>query len=549
MSAAPQHDLNLDIIAAPLVGSRLIEDYLAGAAALAPFFAGHPFDPSAYARKANEIDARVTPTQRASLRSVIRPTSEAARAKLERILAGEGLVVTTGQQPGLFDGPLYTTHKVLTAVRLAAELQSLLGREVTPLFWLASNDHDWQEANHTHVIDVHNYLRRIELPERTDAPVSMAHRMLGADVDAAFDQLTQLLPGSEFTPALLEQVRRAYAPERTMADAFAERIETCFAEFDLLMVDATDPALCALARPLFERELSRTSEHARVLQSQTERVEAAGYSAQVSIASDAANVFYEDDLGRERLVREAGSWQLRRTKRRMDDSEVRALLADHSERFSPNVLLRPVVESALFPTLAYVAGPAETSYFAQIGCLFAEHEVGMPLIFPRASITLVEHKVRKVLDKMDLQLKDFRRPLQQLTAQIVRDELPAEVSEALSALRAGLDNGYETLERAARAIDPTLKGPLGKAHNASQGQLRDAEKKILVHVKARNEVVLDQVHKAAVNLFPNGEPQERVLTLIHYLVRFGPELLPAIARAIHISLDLPAPAWRGVECP
>ncbi len=532
----------------PVRGAALVEAYHAGEKSLAPFYPAAPGDVAAYRAKLEETRRRLGPEHRRRMAEAIRPTSAAAAEKLARVVAGEGAFVTTGQQPGLFSGPLYNVHKILTLVRLAGALESELGVPVAPLFWVGSDDHDWAEVNHVVVLDVDNTPHRITVEQAADTPpVSMAHRRLGPEIEAAVGRLAELLPETEFSATVLERVRSAYRPGATMAAAYADLLAGLFEPFDLLIVDPAHPVLKALAAPVFRAELEASDAHERIVAAQTERLVAAGYHAQVGIGG-ATNVSYEDEEGRERLVREDGRFLLRRTKRSFSQEELLALLESEPERFSPNVVLRPVVESALFPTIGYVAGPGELSYFAQLGCFFQAHGIAMPTIYPRAGVTLVERKVRKVLEKFSLSIEDFATPVHELAARVVRDELPDDVRESIGALRTAIDQGYTHLADTARSIDATLKGPITGARNASHVALRDAEKKILGHLKEQNATSLDQIAKAAANLRPEGAPQERVLNATQYLARYGPELLPAIAAAIEIRLGEAPEGWRGLDC-
>ena len=542
--------LNLEIRAGRLRGPRLIEDYLASSPGLAAFFTGSPWDLEAYRRKAEEVDGRFGAERRRAMAAAIRPASAAAADRLEQAINGGALFVTTGQQAGLFGGPLYTVYKALTAVALARTLEELLDRPVLPLFWIASDDHDWEEVNHVRVLDPQNVLHTIAIADEGAAgpAVSMRNRVLGAGVEAALEQLGRILPHTEFSAPLLEQLRAAYTPDRTVADAFGTLLAGLFEPFDLLLADGGHPAIKALGRSVFEIELARWREHEALVREQTERVVAAGYHAQVAVLPGAANLFLEDEGGRERLVREGDVWVLKRSGRRFSDAEMHALLASRPERFSPNVLLRPVVESSVFPTIAYVAGPSELSYYAQVGCLFRAHGIEMPLVYPRASVTLVESKVRKVLDRFGLEVEDFRRPPHELAAEVLREELPEAVVAPIRRLRAALAEGYGELAEAAMAIDPTLKGPIQSARNASYVQLEEVERKVVQHLKRQNSIGVQQLEKAAVNLFPLGQPQERVFNIVQYLARYGPELLKAIAEAIPVEVGVAAPGWVGVRC-
>ncbi len=266
-------------------------------------------------------------------------------------------------------------------------------------------------------------------------------------------------------------------------------------------------------------------------------------------------MFYEDDEGRERLMRgdgqgrAGGSWTLRASGRPLTDRELWARFEGTPERFSPNVVLRPVVESAVFPTLAYVGGPGEVRYLAQTGCLFAAHGMGMPVVFPRFGITLVEGKVEKVLDKFGLSEEDFlARPVHEVISNVVRDDVPEPVQAAIGEVRKALQEKYQALFEAAQEIDPTLKGPIFSARNEGFRAVSDVEKKIRHHVKLKEETELEQIEKAAVNLVPDGKPQERVVNVHQYLARYGDELVPAILERMTVSLDADVEGWTGVAC-
>ena len=531
-----------------LSSNALIADYYAGAPELSPFFAGYPWSADAFARRAEQVRRGYDADRRAALLSTIQPTTPAAAAKLERIARGDGFVVTTGQQAGLFGGPLYTTYKILTAVRLAQTLESILQTPVAPLFWVPADDHDWAEIDHVWVMDPRNTLVRVQLASDDDTPRSMSHRRVGAGIHDALEQLSGALPQNDFAAEHLNLLRECYRPDVTVAEAYRQLIARTYQDFDLLITSSATPELKRIAVPILSAELEHAEDHARRLRAQTDRLMAAGYHEQVAIAEDASNVMYEDENGRERLVRDDGGWLLRRTKRSFSHDELMSALQSEPERFSANVLLRPVVESYAFPTLAYVGGPAELSYFAQTGCLFAAHDVAMPLVFPRASADLVEAKVRKVLDKFGLAPADLRRPFHEIASQLARDELPDAVRAALHGLREGVTAGYAALVDAALPIDATLRGPLESARNMSHKHVEDAERKILSHLKKHNEIGLEQLRKAAVNLYPEGEPQERVLGTVTYLAKYGPAVLQGIASAIELQIDAEVAGWDGVRC-
>lgn len=540
--------LNLQLRLNKLASPQLVQDYYDGSSALAPFFAGFPWDIAAYRRVAARVKGQFGPEARRAMAAALQPTTEGARAKLETIANGDGFFVTTGQQAGLFSGPLFTVYKTLTTIKLAACLERDLGVPVAPVFWIAADDHDFAEVNHTFLFGMDNDVHRVEIEPDSTSTQSMNRHPLGDDVLAAIDQVQTLLPDNEFTQEIVGWLRAAYVPGQSVAQAFAQLIERMFSAHDLLVTSSAHPVVKRIGASVIAHELENSEKHERAVGGQTDKLVAAGYHEQVTVREGAANVLYEDDDGRDRLTREGDDWLLSRTKRRMKTSDLRALLQSEPQRFSANVLLRPVLASAVFPTLAYVGGPAEVSYFAQIGCLFEAHDVAMPLVMPRASLAIVEHKIQKVLDKFALDVDVFRQPFDQLASQVARDELPATVSDPVALLREQITEGYSALVEASDAIDPTLRGPLENARNMSLKALGDAEKKVVSHLKKRNDTGLEQLRKASTNLYPERAPQERVITALSYIARYGPAFLDAVATEIAFAFDATAPEWQGVNC-
>ena len=547
VNAAPPQ-LNLRVHVAPLQGPVLVRDYYGGAPALAPFFPGFPWDPQAWTRIAGDVRAYFDTDKLRGMAGAVHAGNDAAREKLKRVVAGQGFFVQTGQQAGLFGGPLYTIHKILTTIRLAQAVEKQLGVAVAPLFWVAADDHDFAEVNHAHVLTQDHRLHELELADDGSPPVSMQNRRLGPAIDELVAALQAGQPDTVFAQELTAFLRRAYTPGQSVAGAFSQLIAFLFDRYGLLITSSADATVKQLSVPLLRHELAHAEAHEDAVNNQTQRLVSRGYHEQVPVRSDAANVSYEDERGRDRLMRRGTDWELSRSKLRFSSTEIAELLANEPHRFSANVLLRPVVASAVFPTLAYVGGPAEISYFAQIGCLFAAHRVPMPLVVPRAGVEIVESKVQKVLDKFSLEPADVRVPFDRLVTRVVRQELPAEITETFATLREQLTTGYAKLVEAAVRIDPTLRGPLESARNAGHKMLADMDRKIVRHLKRRKAIELEQLRRAADNLFPLGQPQERVLNIATYYARYGPAILDAIAEPIDFSFDQPATDWTGVTC-
>ncbi|HEX5726069.1 MAG TPA: bacillithiol biosynthesis cysteine-adding enzyme BshC [Longimicrobiaceae bacterium] len=513
-----------------------MEDHLAGSPAAAPFYQGHPRSLRAYREKLDEVRARFGRAERERAAAALRPTSARAAERLRRFVEEGGAVVTTGQQPALFTGPLYTAHKVLNTVRLAAALEARLGAVVLPVFWSGSEDHDFAEANHTFAVDGEGRLHRLAVRPTRALPFALSEMPLGDDVESTLDDFEHVVASNGDARFGIRLILDAFLPGVTLADAYRQTIEALFAPFDLLVTDAADPALKAASLPALLREAERAAAHERRVAEQTAALAEAGYPAQVTVVEGATNLFFHGPAGRERLYREGDGFVARDSRRRFTLTEVERELARDPRCFSPNVLLRPVVESYVFPTLAYVAGPGETAYFAQAGPLFAAYGIRAPVVFPRLSAEIVPHEVQEIMDRLGLEADELAAHEHEVVTRIARGRVPAEVQARLRELRASLVERFGAVIDAAHGIDPNLDLAIGARRNRALLEVAAVERKVLTHVKRRDPALAREVATTRNHLRPRGEPQERVLNLFPYLAR-QPTLLEEIAAAMEVELS------------
>ena len=424
----------------------------------------------------------------------------------DRLEAGEVLCVTTGQQPGLFTGPLYTIYKALSAIALARRLERERGVPVVPVFWVAGDDHDFAEANHTWFLNGGGDPARIVLRERpTEAPqLPLWRELCGDGVRASLDQLRSATPETEFKSVVLDWLSAAYRPDASLSDAFASALHALLGDRGLVVFRFHDPRAKRVAVPHLLNALG------------------------VTLADGLSPVLVEGAAGRDRLRADGEGFVTRRSGERFTRRDLERLAASEPERLSPNVLLRPVVEAALWPTVAYAAGPGELEYLAEAEPLYAVAGVARQTPVPRWSGVLIESRVDKVLAKYGLGLDDLAGPAGALEARLVREALPGEAAGALQRLRADLATDYDQLARAAAAVDPTLERTVETTRNAALGQAQEIEKKLIASLKRRNETLVGQIARTRAALFPQGLAQERVLTYASFAIRYGPELLAGI---------------------
>jgi bacillithiol biosynthesis cysteine-adding enzyme BshC len=467
-------------------------------------------------------------------------------AQLARLRSPGALAVTTGQQPGLFTGPLYTIHKALSAAALAALLEERWRRPVVPVFWLAGDDHDFAEASSASWIAADGSVATASLPPRpSEAPLTpMYQTPLGEGVRSALDQLAAGLPASEFRDETLAWLERHYRPDATVAGSYGGAMAELLGPFGILAFDSTHPAAKRAAAPLLVQALRE----AREIDADLDRwAEAQGVTARTSgitVGDGAALVMVEASLGRDRLVQDGDHFVTRRSREHFDLPAIERIAAEEPTRLSPNVLLRPAVESALLPTVAYLGGPGELRYLALTPPIYERLGITRQRPLPRWSGVIVEPRVDRVLEKFGVTLADLFAPPGTLEARLVRSQLPAEAVAALERLRRALDEEYAAIEQAATAIDPTLARPTQSARQQALGGTQDIEKKLVQHLKRRQETELGQLARARTALVPGGKPQERVLTVAPFLARFGPGLLQELVEAFgawyHAALEAPS---------
>lgn len=453
---------------------------------------------------------------------------------LERLKDPQVLVVTTGQQPGLLTGPLYTIHKALSAVALARLCQAKWNRPVVPVFWAAGGDHDFAEGNHASWIGADGNTVTMTLRERApDAPLTPLYREpVGPEIAPVLDRLALDLAQTEFGDQVMELFRRWYRPEANLAESCAHVIAELLAPFGVLVFDATHPAVKRAQVPHLLKALERSDRLDRALAERHARLSAEGKDPGVTVGDGATLVMFEGAQGRDRMMARTPGFQTRRSQEQLSLAEVEKFAAQEPGRFSPNVLLRPAIESALLPTVAYLAGPGELRYWALAEAIFPILDIPRQKPLPRWSGIMVDARVDRVLAKYNASLEELIEPGQKLEARVVRDQLPPEARQALADLRAAISSNYEALAKAAAVIDPTIEKPIRNLANQAASGTQDAEKKLVNHLKKRQEVETQQIGRARELVAPLGKPQERVHTIAPWLARYGPSLLDDLESVI-----------------
>jgi len=423
-----------------------------------------------------------------------------ARARLDSAAEGRGVVVTTGQQPGLFGGPIYTLTKALSALAFADALQQASGVPVAPVFWAATDDTDFKEASST-IVSVPGgaQLLRIDHVGALGPPMSA---MPLADVSVQLEALRKAT-GSTIDLVPLELLAEWYREGQTVGSAFVGFLRALLAPLGIAVIDASHAATRSAAKTVLAGALASAGDIAQSVAERNRELEEAGFTPQVQDVPGLSLVFTMTSGARRRVPIKS------------------AMKQAVSEDMGPNVLLRPVVERAILPTATYIGGPAEIAYFAQISPIADALGVPRPAILPRWSCTVIEPHVEQILEKLYLLPEDLRDP-HEAESQIARARLPQAVLEELDATRALLDERMDALSEAVTAgqapVTPAVTG--GLRANLTR-RLDRFERRLVAASKRQHADLMTEIGTARGSLYPFGKPQERALNFVPLLARYG----------------------------
>jgi bacillithiol biosynthesis cysteine-adding enzyme BshC len=506
---------------------RFATDYAFQFERVARFFAGNPAQPGAWADAIARRQAHVGAPEELA-RVVLaqqdrRGAPRAARVSAERLADGKTVVIITGQQAGLFGGPLFTLLKAVTAMKLAARVSREHNVTVMPVFWIDAEDHDWPEVRGCTVLDAESTPRTITLGDLDGAgDLPIGRLTLDGQIQGALQALQAALPQTEFTSTILETLATAYQPRVSMSEAFAKWIESVLGPHGLVVYDSSDPASKPLARRVFTHELTHPGQTARLASGAGEELIAAGYHAQVTPHESAVSLFYLND------EREGIRFVGNRVMIGERETTMNALMAEATEEpqhFSPNVLLRPIVQDTLFPSICYVAGPNELAYLGQLRDVYAHFDIPMPLMYQRATATIADSATIRFLTKYTFPVEALQQQDEAALNQLLQDQLPPTVEEALTNAAAEIEQRLAAVATVVPQIDPTLDGTVKSTLGRMQHDLRTLHNKVIQAAKRRDDTLRRQFQRAQALTFPNGQPQEREIGLVWFSNRYGPALV------------------------
>ncbi len=496
--------------------AKLFRDYteLRTAPAEAPvrrFYASSPFDPGWMQGTSPWLQAdRDALVDALTAQNRAFGAGEATFANLETLRSGAHVVVS-GQQVGLFGGPLLTLLKAATAIR-KAQVATEAGVPHVPVFWMATEDHDLDEVNQVALLGKSGVeTLRSSFPEHRQQPVGGLK--LGPQIEAVVAQAEELLAYAPIT----ELLRASYTPTDTLASAFGKFMAGVFREHGLIVIDASTRDFHIIGAPVLRHAIEHADALRHTLLAKTAELEQAGYAAQVLVGDDASLLFVIDEHGQRLALKRTAGGGWKAGSRSYTDAELLAILDASPERISPNALLRPVFQDSILPTSAYIGGPAEIAYFAQCRPIFEAMLGEATPVLPRLSATLVPPAIRTVMDRHELTLLDVMMSAEELAQRLAARAMPIEGKRKIAAAGNALDAELSEVQHWMEAMDASLGRSAGVAANKMRYQMNRL-RRLAANWQLERETFLRK-HADAITrtLYPKEHVQERLLAGLQLL--------------------------------
>lgn len=510
--------------------SSLYATYCEDYTPLASFFGGDWRSLCSFEEVADRLDAKAIPRERLA-DVLIRQNAHWNNTSPVHLLKDpRALTIVTGQQVGMFGGPLYTLYKAVTAVKLARQLSAQLNRPVVPVFWLEGGDHDIEEVSSITLLSrgecMRIHYRGHNRPANGNLG-SVGSMAFKGDMTRVREEVRSCLPASTFRDRVLQRYYAAYKPGVSFTDAFARTLSVLLGDFQIVLMDPEDCDLKELAAPIMRREIKDHPHTFNKLAATTAELQEQ-FHAQVHVRP--FNLFVLSEHGREAVQSDDGQLRLQQSGRTVTLAELLDLAPC---LLSPNVVMRPLVQDYLLPTLSYVAGPGEIAYFAQFKALYDWAGLPMPVVYPRSSLTLVETRMHKFMKQYDLDVPGMREDLNVLLRKIVMSGTPLEgaFGEASNSLAACAKTLKDEVMRVEHTLGQSAEVTLRQWHK----ELAKLQKRVERAEKKRHDQVYNQLRRCQDALYPHGKPQERTLPVLHYLARYGDSVLRTIYDGIDIG--------------
>jgi len=445
--------------------------------------------------------------------------------------------VVTGQQLGFLTGPYYTILKALNTIQLSDKLNSRFSEyKFVPVFWLESDDHDFTEINNVNIISKENEIKNIKYfengTEQEKYLKPTGNIVLDKFIEEFINNIEDSFNKSDFSEELFANIRECYKEGVTVKTSFAKFMNYVLQNKGLVLIDPSDNKIKSLLKPVFEKELMTSPMSCEAVINTSVELEK-NYAAQVK--PKAINLFYIHEGNRYLLEpRENEIYALKNSRQKISKTEMFDILESNPERFSWNVVTRPVCQDYLLPTVAYIGGPSEVAYFGQFRDVYKLYEITMPVIYPRTSVTIIENRIEKFLQKYNLKFEELF-DIKEISKKLLKQDSEIDSEEIFSKMKEELTGLFYFYEKELTKIDVNQTASFSKKNQQFLESLNIAKEKYIGLQSKNNEVVSNQLNKVLLNVYPGEVLQERVFNIVYFLNKYGLNIIDKLTNQISIS--------------
>lgn len=467
--------------------------------------------------------------------------NELTASNIELLKDDNTFAVVTGQQVGLYTGNLYTIFKLITAIKFTNELKNRFPEHnFVPIFWLESEDHDLDEANHVNVINGQNELVRVGYESEIIDDADGTRRNLKPVGSLKFDntiteqnqKLKHALIDTDFKESLFEKINSYYTPGNDYKSSFACLLNWIFKDYGPVIIDYSDLEVKKLLTPVFEKELTTSPKLCESIITTSAELE---HNYDLQVKPKVINLFFIHNENRLLIEpRENNRFALRNSKRRFEHDEIMNILFENPELFSPNVVLRPICQDYLLPTVAYVGGPSEISYFAQLKPAYEHYDITMPVIYPRASVTILENKINKFLKNFNIDFTDVFHH-KTLISKVADKLSEIKVEDEISKAQDEFNTIFYELKNMTAKIDKTLQNSLENVKEKLNASMELFKNKLINAQALKSDTTTVQIDKVVNNLYPASKLQERVINVTYFLNKYNDTFIKKLFYEIDVN--------------
>ncbi|WP_234572170.1 bacillithiol biosynthesis cysteine-adding enzyme BshC [Rhodohalobacter sp. 614A] len=438
---------------------------------------------------------------------------------IEKLAEENAIAVVTGQQLTMLGGPLFTVYKILTAIHFAQKWQEQYNIPAVPVFWLADEDHDYDEIAGLGFPWKDDY-KSVQLDKGSEVGQRVSEIELDTNFATFKKQVIESQYDTDFTDPLWRILDKCYSEGETIGMAFGKLILSLFEEYGVVLAGTAHTEIKEHLVSTMIQSVEKVEEQFQALKNQTDKLVSNGYHGQVHLQP--SNLFWiDDDKKRIKLSYENNTWTVDDGDKSWTSAELIEEISEQPERFSPNVFLRPVLQNELLPDFAYIAGPGEISYYAQTKEFYSGFNQKMPVIMPRFSATLVESGIDRIFEKLPFEFADYNDRIEDLESKFIEKSDSPDIESIFDEWKKSIENVSEERVGEIKEVDPTLEGSSEKAIAAFFTELDKLKGKVYRSVKDQEKTQLNRIRKIKANLFPNANLQEREIASIYFLNKYG----------------------------